>query len=303
MNRDQRCHCFLSPTEASQSLLFTHNMYRISWRNNQTNFQGSKKFIFHDLESAMANVRDSNCHYPIIEHWVEEKGVGYDHKIRHLPNKTVEVDQTIDFDVVKKAVTKAMTKLDTRLTYHSWSHTVDEVLPRVCSIMGHLLCKQPLAHNPLTLHEELLIVKTAALFHDTGFIDRYKNNEEMGCKRARHMLPQFGYKQHQVDRICNCIMATKMPQSPGDNLLARILCDADLAYLGTDSFLKRAEDLRLERNAILGTDCSEEGWREQTIEFLKNHSFFTQAAKELFDEQKQKHLKSLLMQQRLKEVK
>ena len=52
---------------------------------------------------------------------------------------------------------------------------------------------------------------------------------------AREILPAYGLTRDQIDTICGMIMATRIPQSPS-NQLERILCDADLDYLGRDDF-------------------------------------------------------------------
>jgi uncharacterized protein len=54
--------------------------------------------------------------------------------------------------------------------------------------------------------EDTLLVKTAALFHDTGFLDQYEKNEPQGCDRARKYLPQCGYSSEQIEKICVMIM-------------------------------------------------------------------------------------------------
>lgn len=52
------------------------------------------------------------------------------------------------------------------------------------------------------------------------------------------------YSPHQIARIEKCIMATQLPQTPGDDILCQIMCDADLYQLGTDLCLLRSECLR-----------------------------------------------------------
>src|SRR5438552_9756214 len=81
--------------------------------------------------------------------------------------------------------------------------------------------------------EELKLLHTAAILHDAGFLKTYADHEIASCDLAREYLPQHDYTPEQVEKVCEIIMATQLPQSP-HNKLSRILCDADLYYLGTD---------------------------------------------------------------------
>ena len=42
--------------------------------------------------------------------------------------------------------------------------------------------------------EALFLLKTAAIFHDAGFIEKYENNEAIGARLAEENLPKFGFK-------------------------------------------------------------------------------------------------------------
>ncbi|GAI89663.1 unnamed protein product [marine sediment metagenome] len=46
--------------------------------------------------------------------------------------------------------------------------------------------------------EDLLLVKTAALLHDAGFLKVYDAHEEAGCELAQDLLPKFKYDDRQV---------------------------------------------------------------------------------------------------------
>ena len=59
---------------------------------------------------------------------------------------------------------------------------------------------------------------------------------------ARAWLPQFDYSKEEIEKICELILVTKMPQKP-KNKLEEIICDADLYYLGTDQFFVTADKL------------------------------------------------------------
>jgi HD superfamily phosphodiesterase len=153
-------------------------------------------------------------------------------------------------------------ELSRRLTYHGIHHTID--------VLGvtEELCK--LERIP---PYEGMLLKTAALFHDSGFTINNKNHEELGCGIVREYLPRYGFSEEEIDLICGMIMATKIPQSP-KNHLEEILCDADLDYLGRDDFYSIGQTLFEELKAyeVLG---SFEDWNRIQVGFLEKHTFFT----------------------------
>jgi uncharacterized protein len=124
--------------------------------------------------------------------------------------------------------------------------------------------------------DELLLLKTAALYHDSGFLETYQNHEAAGCEIVRQKLPGFGYGKAQIEQICAMIMATRIPQDPQDHL-AQILCDADLYYLGTDDFFPIGNDLFREFREY-GVLSNEEEWNRIQLKFLSSHKYFTQTA-------------------------
>ena len=129
-------------------------------------------------------------------------------------------------------------ELSENLYYHGHHHT-KEVLGSVRIIAE--------SENVSGVPLDLLLVATA--YHDCGFLIQYQNHEEMSCQIARKTLPQFGFKQDETDKICDMIMATKIPQKPCC-AMAEMLCDADLDYLGTDSFWDIGDTLYKELRSI-----------------------------------------------------
>ncbi|MBS1919127.1 MAG: HD domain-containing protein [Bacteroidetes bacterium] len=136
--------------------------------------------------------------------------------------------------------------------------------------------------------EDLFLLKTAALYHDSGFLHAYTGHEEAGCKIVRKELPHFGISTKQLDAICGMIMATKIPQSP-KNKLEEIICDADLDYLGRPDFFKIGNTLFLEMKQR-GMVNSEREWNQIQVKFLKAHHYFTPANIKSRELLKLKHL-------------
>lgn len=163
---------------------------------------------------------------------------------------------------------KLRDELPPHLSYHSVAHIKD--VYNACGI---------LAAEEGVQGEDLTLLLTAALFHDSGFLISQKNHEEISCGIASEHLPGFGYSEQQIKRINGMIMATKIPQQP-NNLLEEILADADLDYLGRDDFFTIGNRL-FEELSMYGLLSSEEEWNKLQVRFLEAHHYFTKTAKRL----------------------
>ncbi len=129
------------------------------------------------------------------------------------------------------------------------------------------------------LHKEgLEIVVVAAWFHDSGFVSQSDGHEEESQNIAREFLTSKGIAEEFIIQVLDCIEATKMPQNPGDNLLAQVVCDADMAYLSEDFYLERTLLLRKEWKHDSGTKLSRKSYYQDTVELFKSHKYFTDAA-------------------------
>lgn len=183
-------------------------------------------------------------------------------------------------DAKKFILEKLEKELPPDLYYHGIHHTYDvfESAERI-ALMENIT------------GDELDLVRTAALFHDVGFLIKYKLNEEESAMLAREFLPEFDYTHEQIERICKMILSTKIPQAPED-LLDQILCDADLDYLGRDDFFTTALKLKREWNDQ-GMKTTLKQWYVQELDFLMQHRYFTDSAKALRLEKKKKHLSEI----------
>ncbi len=162
-------------------------------------------------------------------------------------------------------LTKLQNELPANLSYHNVQHTRDV-----------MAASEEFAVQENILGEELLILKTAALFHDSGYLSAYEGHEDNSCKLAKDILPDFGYNSENIREVCLLIKATQLPQLPL-NKSARILCDADLYYLGTTDYRENAENLYQEMYGQ-GFIKSRTEWTERQIHFLDEHRYFTQSA-------------------------
>ena len=139
---------------------------------------------------------------------------------------------------------------------------------------------------------DLVLVKTAALFHDCGFVkNKHAGHEAEGCLIVKDQLPALGFSPADIEKICGMIMATKIPQSP-TNLMEQIICDADLDYLGRPDFYPIGNTLYQEMVSYhLITD--ETASNTLQLSFLPGHPFHTRTSKALRDPVKQQYLKQL----------
>ena len=188
----------------------------------------------------------------------------------------------MDYRAAKQFIlAKLRNELSDQLYYHGLHHMLD-VLRTATS-----LC----ASEGVQGHE-LTLVKTAALFHDAGFVkNKHAGHEAEGCMLVRNMLPNFGYLSTDVEDVCGMIMATKIPQSPR-NLLEEIICDADLDYLGRDDFFPIGDTLfeEMKRYHLIS---DEQAWNRLQVSFLTTHSFHTRTNRRLREPPKQQHLEQL----------
>lgn len=173
------------------------------------------------------------------------------------------------------------TELSERLLYHGLEHTLDV-----------LQAAEALCVSEGVQGRQVDLVKTAALFHDAGFVhDRHAGHEHEGCLIAREALPHFGYTPTDIEAICGMIMATQIPQSP-TNLLEAILCDADLDYLGRSDFYRIGRNLYEELTSY-GLLHGEEAWNRLQVNFLTMHRYHTPTNIALREPVKQRYLKEL----------
>lgn len=192
------------------------------------------------------------------------------------PNNAFSVQYgLIQFTDIQEVVLDKLEKeLPGYLFYHNVKHTVD-VVTEVELIGWSEGCTD----------EEILILKTAALFHDTGHTVAYDNHEYHGALFAREVLPKYNYNPQQVEIICSLIMSTTLPPRPA-NLLEEILCDSDLDYLGRSDFIPVSNTLFEELKA-LGKMKDLNAWNKLQVKFISGHQYFTKTARSLREVNKQ----------------
>lgn len=196
----------------------------------------------------------------------------HDFNIRYLLRQFSDL-QEIVLDILEKG-------LPEYLYYHNVKHTIDVTSQAELIGIGEGVND-----------EEILLLKTAALFHDAGHTINYENHEYHGAEMAKKMLPDFHYTQEQIDQICDLIMATKLPPEP-QSKLEKIMCDADLDYLGRSDFIPVSNTLYKELKAQdkIGDIDS---WNKLQVKFISSHQYFTETANNLREVNKQKQIERI----------
>lgn len=186
-----------------------------------------------------------------------------------------------DFKAAEEHILSLLEKEMPPRQYHNLDH-VRDVLDSALKI----------ADDEKLNEEEIQLLRLAALFHDSGFIYSPKNHEERGAELAREILPIYGFQNDQIEIICNMILATRIPQSPLTKL-EKILCDADLDYLGRKDFYEIGGRL-LEELKEQGVVETEREWNLVQKTFLESHRYHTHYGKENREAKKREHIQEIL---------
>jgi exopolyphosphatase/pppGpp-phosphohydrolase len=199
-----------------------------------------------------------------------------------IPNKRFSIRYNlIQFtDLQERVLDKLEKELPGSLYYHNIKHTVDVVTQVELIGLGEGINE-----------EEMLLLKTAALFHDAGHIISYDNHEYFSCLIAREILTDNGYTSSQIDMICDLIMSTKLPPKPS-NKLERIMCDADLDYLGRSDMIPVSNLLFLELKERMKIESMKD-WNSMQVKFITGHQYFTETARNLREINKQSQIERI----------
>jgi predicted metal-dependent HD superfamily phosphohydrolase len=185
-------------------------------------------------------------------------------------------------DQYPKVIEALQTKLNPNYLYHNLRHTQDVID-----------CTQMIGKAEGLSELDLMILKIAALFHDTGFLHQRKSHEKAGVvyflEHAEKILDPI-----YIDIISRCILATQMPQQP-NSLIEKVICDSDLDYLGREDFFDIGADLFTEMK-LCNEISNTQDWDLLQIQFLEHHRFHTHFSQTHREPVKQGHLKRLIDQ-------
>ncbi len=162
--------------------------------------------------------------------------------------------------------------------YHNLQHTME-----VVNIVEEIADESGISRE----EKDLLLI--AAWFHDAGYPENIPQHEEKSAEYAERFLNKLNYPAEKVDIIRHLILSTKMPQNPKTEL-EKIICDADIAYIGKDNLLNRISLLRKEWETTINETYPDSEWLEKNISFIESNTFHTGYAKKKFGDTRKKNL-------------
>lgn len=173
------------------------------------------------------------------------------------------------------------TQLDKDLTYHNLPHTL-AVRNAALAIAQTMGCQE----------EDQEILELACLLHDVGFTELYTGHEAVSRRIAQQFLTQQDYPEDKIAQVLRCIEVTASAAHP-TNMLEQVIKDADYVNLSSENYLQSIEALRHEWAYFLNEKYTDKDWLQLNYEFLKTHQYFTPAARQLFELQKELNRKEL----------
>jgi len=183
-------------------------------------------------------------------------------------------------DIEELVLNQLKNELPSTLKYHNIKHTLD-----VCTQVEVIGRAEGLTSK------ELLLVKTAALFHDTGYMISPLKHEIQSVRIAREVLPGYNFTKTEIEAISQLIMVTEKSAQPR-LLMEKIIKDADLDYLGRADFIPLSEKL-WEEESLYNGKISQKDWNKKQHEFLSKHVYYTNTAKNLRQVNKDIQLKKI----------
>ncbi len=183
-------------------------------------------------------------------------------------------------DLEEHIIKKLEEELPAKLHFHNLTHiiqtyTMVELLGRAEQISD----------------EEMLLVRTAALMHDTGYLMSYDAHEKASCDFAFEILPKYKYSEKQIRKICDLVMANIDPFHP-KNKMEMIMIDANYNFLSRIDFREVA--LRQWREVKeFREEMNFEEWKKEMISLLEHFEYHTATAKKIRDVTKEKQIRIL----------
>lgn len=175
-----------------------------------------------------------------------------------------------------------------KLYYHQYDHAL-QVMERSLYIWK----------KEWVSDEDLELLAIAWLFHDTGFVIQYDNNEYIGAKIAKNYLRTILYPEEKIEVIEKLINITN-PKLKPKTLLEKIIKDADLDNLWRDDFTEKWNSLKKEIELIKNIRIKDPDWRHASLDLMEWHNYYTgtqirERNKKLMENTKK--LKSQLLQE------
>ena len=171
-------------------------------------------------------------------------------------------------------------KLSKDLYYHCIHHTLD-----VLKVINQYMKREKISG------QEAKLLRIGVLLHDIGYTVSIHDHELRGMEIAEKMMSQFGFSNNHIEIVKGLILSTRVPQKP-KNKLEKMICDADLDYLGRPDFYKIGDLLYKEMKAYSNIE-NKKNWNKVQIKFLEAHQYHTDFARKNRQPQKEERIKEL----------
>ena len=126
-------------------------------------------------------------------------------------------------------------KLPNTFVYHNYTHS-----KRVYKSINEII-----EHSQISV-KDALVLRLAALLHDTGYTIQREGHEEESVRIAREFLNSHEVEQDIIKEVEKCILATKFKNTEPKTELEKIIRDADSSHFGKEYFEEASELLRQE---------------------------------------------------------
>jgi predicted metal-dependent HD superfamily phosphohydrolase len=200
----------------------------------------------------------------------------------------IKIDQTI-LDDAENFAGDLLSVLPEEMTYHTIEHTKSVV--KAVELIG--------LQSGLN-EDELYTAKVCAWFHDVGYLESPADHEEESAKAAEDFLKTHNVDEDEISIVKEAIFATRLPQSP-QNVIAKVLCDADMHHLSAPAFFETTEQLRLEKKWLSGSKIPKHEFNKTSAKLFSEHSYFTDYGKTVL--QKRKELNFSMLEEKIEKRK
>lgn len=152
--------------------------------------------------------------------------------------------------------------LDKVYTYHNAAHAME-----VCAAVEEFA-----PECNFTIFD-LDALRLAAIFHDFGYLEASDNNESLALPYLNEFASACGIDRKLIEHAGTLIMETSFPYCPR-SAAGKLLCDADIEYIGRSVFFRQAELFRLELT-LQGKSFTDLEWWQYELDFLMQNDFYT----------------------------
>jgi len=187
-----------------------------------------------------------------------------------IPNKNffIHLQKLRLVDIEEFVFQTFETEVSSKLYFHNNRHTME-----VYSLVELLGRAEGISE------EELLMVRTAALMSDTGFLSDYNNHSVKSVEFAKENLSRFKYSENQIQQVIQLLQSNEKVNS-NSPLAEKIMADAQTVYFGRVDFTLLAENFYKELSEMQ-LISSREAFINKMSKTLREHQYFTESAKRL----------------------